>query len=144
MRRRLFVLLTLVAGALALVAAAAAGNGGIKPPEPNSPNAGRINDAYLLVLAITGAAFVLVEGTLLTFIVRYRRRGRPRTEEGPQVHGEKRVEVAWTVVPVVLLTAIVAFVFYKLPGIENTPPATAGDRVNVRVEGHQFYWLFRK
>src|SRR5215211_8190832 len=85
-RRRLLVVLTLVAGALVVAAAASAGNGGIKPPGPNSPNAGRINDAYLLVLGITGTVFVLVEGALIVFVVRYRRRGRPRTEDGPQLH----------------------------------------------------------
>lgn len=143
MRRRLAVLLTLVAGALAFAAEALGGNGGIKPVEPNSPNAGSINDAYLLVLSVTGVVFLLVEATLIVFIVRYRRRGRPRTAEGPQIHGEKRVEIAWTIAPAVLLAAIVAFVFYKLPGIENTPPAAAGERTNVRVEAHQFYWLFR-
>ena len=144
-RRRLLVLLTLVAGALVVAAAAFAGNGGIKPPGPNSPNAGRINDAYLLVLGLTGAVFVLVEGALLTFIVRYRRGRRPRDEEGPQIHGDREIEIAWTVVPVLLLTVVVAFVFYKLPGIQNTPPASAaGGRSNIRVEAHQFYWLFRR
>jgi len=145
-RRRLVVALLLVAGALALASVALAGNGGIKPPEPNSPNAGRINDAYLLVLGVTGAVFVLVEAALLTFIVRYRRHGRPREEEGPQVHGATNIEIVWTVVPVLLLVGIVSFVFYKLPGIENTPPASAAasDRSRVRVEAHQFYWLFRK
>lgn len=143
-RRRLVVLLLLVAGALAVAAAAFAGNGGIKPPEPNSPNAGRINDAYLLVLGVTGAVFVLVEAALLTFIVRYRRAGRSRELEGPQIHGATRVEIVWTVVPVLLLAGIVSFVFYKLPGIEDAPPAAAGERTSVQVEGHQFYWLFRR
>jgi cytochrome c oxidase subunit II len=134
----------LVAGALALAAVAFAGNGGIKPLEPNSPNAGSIHDAYLLILAITGAVFVVVEATLLTFIVRYRRGIRPRYEDGEQLHGATKVELAWTIGPVVLLTVVVAFVFYKLPGIENTPSAAAGDSTTVHVEGHQFYWLFRR
>jgi cytochrome c oxidase subunit 2 len=39
---------------------------------------------------------------------------------------------------------VVSFVFYKLPGIKNTPPATAAsDRMHVEVEAHQFYWLFK-
>jgi cytochrome c oxidase subunit II len=142
-RRRLVVVLLLVAGALALAAAASGGNGGVAPPEPNSPNAGSINDAYLLILTVTGIVFLLVEGALIFFIAKYRRGGRPREEEGPQVHGDRTIEIVWTVVPVLLLVGIVSFVFYKLPGIEDTPPATAGDHLNVRVEGHQFYWLFK-
>jgi cytochrome c oxidase subunit II len=143
-RWRLLLVVTPIAGALALSAAAAASNGGISPVAPVSPNGHRITDAYWLILGITGAVFLFVEGTLLAFVIRYRRRGRPRDAEPEQVHGETRIEIAWTVVPVVLLAIVVSFVFYKLPGIKNTPPASAaGNRLNVKVEAHQFYWLFK-
>jgi cytochrome c oxidase subunit 2 len=143
-RRRLFALATSLAGALALAAVASASDGGISPVGPVSPNGQRISDAYWLILGITGAIFLIVEGALLTFVIRYRRRGRPRNAEPEQIHGQTSVEIVWTVIPVLILAAIVSFVFYKLPGIKNTPSATAaGDRIHVTVEAHQFYWLFR-
>ena len=46
--------------------------------------------------------FVVVEAALLTFVIRYRRRGRPRDAEPEQIHGDTRIEIAWTVAPVVL------------------------------------------
>jgi cytochrome c oxidase subunit 2 len=141
-RRRLLALATSLAGAFALAAAAAASNGGISPVTPVSPNGHRITDAYWLILGITGAVFLVVEGTLLTFVIRYRRRGRPRDAEPEQIHGETTIETVWTIVPVVLLAVIVAFVFYKLPGIKNTP-ASAGNNRSIKVEAHQFYWLFK-
>ena len=116
MRRRLLFFALPLAGALALAGVAAAENGGISPVSPVSPNGQRITDAYWLILAITGAVFLIVESTLLLFVIRYRRRGRRRDQEPEQVHGDTRIEVAWTVVPVVLLAVIVGFVFYKLPG----------------------------
>src|ERR1041384_2499704 len=143
-RWRLLLVVTPIAGALALSAVATASNGGIAPVSPVSPNGHRITDAYWLILGITGVIFLLVEGTLLAFVIRYRRRGRPRDAEPEQVHGERRLEIAWTVVPIVLLAVIVAFVFYKLPGIKNTPPATAAaGGGTITVEAHQFYWLFK-
>jgi cytochrome c oxidase subunit 2 len=141
-RRRLLLLVTPIAGALALAAVASASNGGISPVTPVSPNGHRIADAYWLILGITGAVFLVVEGTLLTFVIRYRRRGRPRNAEPEQIHSNTRVETAWTVVPVLLLAVIVAFVFYKLPGIKNTP-AAAGNNTSIQVEEHQFYWRFK-
>jgi cytochrome c oxidase subunit 2 len=137
------VLALLLAGALALAGTALASNGGLAPVEPNSPNAQRIHDAYVLVLIVAGVVFLLVEGALITFGIRFDRRGRPRTVEGPQIHGSTRLELIWTVVPVLLLAVIVAFVFYKLPGIKNVPAASAGDRLSIEVEAHQFYWLFK-
>ncbi|MFL6015234.1 MAG: cytochrome c oxidase subunit II [Gaiellaceae bacterium] len=143
MRRRLLSLALPLAGALALAGVAAAENGGISPVAPVSPNGHRITDAYWLILGITGAVFLIVESTLLLFVIRYRRRGRRRDLEPEQVHGNTRIEVVWTVVPVVLLAVIVGFVFYKLPGIKNTPPASAaGAATNIKVEAYQFYWLF--
>ena len=136
--------MTPLAGALALAGAASAANGGISPVTPVSPNGHRITDAYWLILGITGAIFLLVEGTLLTFVIRYRRRGRPRAAEPPQIHGATRVEIVWTVIPVAILAVIISFVFYKLPGIKDTPRATAaGEQLNITVEAHQFYWLFK-
>ena len=140
MRRSLAVA---VLCALALPAIALAGNGGLAPVEPASPNAEGINDSYLWISIFTGAILVLVQGSLLWFIVRYRRGRRPRTEDGAQVHGNTNLELAWTVAPVLVLVAIGAFVFYKLPGIEDVPSASAqGGRVDVQVKGYRYYWNF--
>ena len=129
--------------ALALSGAAFAGNGGIAPVEPASPNAEGIKESYLWVAIFTGAIFLLVQGTLIWFIVRYRSRNRARAEDGAQVHGNTNLELAWTVAPVLILVAIGSFVFYKLPGIQDVPSASAqGGRVDVRVEGYRYYWNF--
>jgi cytochrome c oxidase subunit II len=126
-----------------LAGTAPAGNGGLLPASPHSPNAHRIEDAYIFILAFTAVIFVGVEGALLVFVIRYRRGSRARTAEGPQIHGSTRLEVLWTVVPVVILAIIGGFVFYKLPGIANPPPASAADETTITVEGRQFYWMFR-
>ena len=55
-------------------------------------------------------------------IVKYRRGKRPRTADGLQIHGSTRLEILWTVVPVVILAAIGNFVFVKLPGSRTRPP----------------------
>jgi len=127
---------------LVLTGVALAGNAGFAPEPAHSPNAGRTTDAYWLIFGFTAAIFVLVEGMLVVFLVRYRNRGRPRSLEGAQVHGHTRLELIWTVIPVLILAAIGGFVFYELPAISDVPASAAGDRVNVRVDAHQFYWQF--
>ena len=94
-------------------------------------------------MIFVGVVFVIIEGALLVLITRYRRGKRDRTQEGPQIHGSTRLEILWTVVPVVMLTAICGYIFYKLPGINDAPPAAAANQTTITVEGHQFYWLFR-
>ena len=133
------ILAVVVLCALALSGAAFAGEPGFTPVEPASPNAERINQSYLWIAIFTGVIFVIVQGTLVWFIVRYRADRRPRDMDGAQVHGNTNLELAWTVAPVLILVAIGSFIFYKLPGIEDVP---AADRVEVTVEGHQYYWNF--
>ena len=127
MPRKALVLSIACAGALTIAGAALAGNGGLLPPAPHSPNAERIRQAYIFVLVFAAIVFVVVEGILLTMIVKYRRGRRPRAADGLQIHGSTRLEVLWTVVPVLILAAIGAFVFVKLPGIANPPAASAAD-----------------
>jgi cytochrome c oxidase subunit II len=142
-RRKLLVLALLVGAALAFAAVAYADNGGFAPVTPQSPNANRINDSYKWIAIFTGAIFLIVEGALLWFIFRYRRRNRARTAEGPQLHGATRLELIWTAIPVLILVAIASFLFYKLPGIQDVPEARAeGGPLTIRVDAHQFYWQF--
>ena len=130
-------------GMLVAAAPALADNGGLTPVEPASENAQAIRDAYILILFVTGFVFVVVETTLVVFLVKYRRGKRPREGEGSQVRGHTRIEVAWTIVPVLLLAVITAFVFVKLPEIEDAPAAGPAGSLAVTVEGHQYYWLYR-
>jgi cytochrome c oxidase subunit 2 len=129
--------------AFVLAGTALAGNGGIAPPG-KTPNAERIRDLYWLVLGVTGVIFVIVEVTLVMFVVKYRSRGRPREEEGPQIRGHTRLELIWTVIPVLILAGIISVVFYKLPGIKDVPDANAAGqpKMTIKVEGRQFYWRY--
>jgi cytochrome c oxidase subunit II len=95
------------------------------------------------VTIFIGLIFVLVEGLLVWFVFRYARRRRNRFEDGAQIHGATRLELLWTILPVLVLVAIGAFVFVELPGISNVPSAGAGgERLEVRVTGRQFYWQY--
>jgi len=132
--------------ALGVTTAALAGNGGLAPPAPASPNAGNIRDIYWLILAISVGIFVLVVGALLLFVIRYRSRGRPREAEGPQVHGATNLELAWTAGPVIILAVISAFVFWKVSDLGATSGLPASEanaaKEEVTIDAHQYYWEF--
>lgn len=141
MRRKLSTFVLAVLAALATAGVAAATNGGLTPVQPESPNASHTVTAYWVIVGFTGAIFFLVEGLLVVFIWKYRSRGRARTVEGPQIHGQTRLEIIWTVVPVGILAVIAAVVFLELPKIDSAP-ASSVKQVNITVEAHQFYWQF--
>ncbi len=92
-------------------------------------------ELYSLVFWLATAVFIVVEVWLLYSLVRFRRRpgdGLPR-----QIHGNNRVELAWTIAPFLLLV-VVAIPTVSLIVKMSKPMPNAG--VHVKVIGHQFWW----
>ena len=141
--RRLVSALPAVLAVALLSAAASAANNGLSPVQPESPNAEAIRTTYWVILIITGVIFLLVETALLVFIIRFRSRRRGRDQEAPQIHGATKLETSFTIVPVLILFGIMAFVFVKLPTIKDVPSARAAGELKIRVVAHQYYWEFQ-
>ena len=142
MREKLLVIAGLVLLAAIAAPVALGDNGGFTPVTPESPNAEGIRDSYLFVSIFVLSIFLLVEGLLIAFIVRYRRRSRARFEDGSPIHSATRLEFLWTALPVVVLFLIGAFVFIELPGIKNIPSAGASGQLEITVTGRQYYWQY--
>ena len=125
--------------AFAWTAAALAAPGGIGPPAPQSDSGEVIDELYWVVFTICAVVFVAVETALVLFIIRFRRRrGTPEEAEGPQIHGNTRLEIIWTIAPALVLVAIAIYTLARIPAVE----AKGDDEVVVRVEAHQFYWQY--
>ena len=129
--------------ALAAVGTAFAGNGGFGPPAPQTPSGEAISRLYWIVFAVCAVVFVLVESALIYFIVRFRRRpNTPEGAEGPQIHGNTRLEIIWTAVPAIILAALAIFTFTQIPAVQARGVSDE-EHMTVRVEAHQFYWEYR-
>ncbi len=94
-----------------------------------------IHDLDFLVLVIITAIVALVVGLLLYVMVRFNRRANPTpstlTHHSP-------LEIAWTVVPIVILVFIGAFslpVLFKQVEIPETD-------MTIKVTGNQWYWSY--
>jgi cytochrome c oxidase subunit 2 len=115
--------------------------------DPVSPPAESIHHLSILVLAITGGIFLVVESVLIYSLLRFRRRGVPGTSEPPQVYGSKPIEIAWTAAPaliVFVLTLVVARTEWEVRiDPNNLPPdLTDSQPLRIRVIGHQWWWEF--
>lgn len=96
-------------------------------------------DLALFVFAVTGAIFVVVAALIIFTIVRFRRRAADDTREEPaQVYGSNQIEVAWTVIPILIVFVLIGVSARVIAGVENAspPPST----LKVRLIGHQWWW----
>ena len=95
-----------------------------------------------LLLWVPGAAIfvmVVVQGALLYTIIRFRR--KPGQDALPvQTHGNTRLEIAWTIAPVILLAGLAVPTVSTLWELDKEPPA---DALHVRAIAHQWWWEFQ-
>jgi cytochrome c oxidase subunit 2 len=83
--------------------------------------------------------FVIVQAALIYVMIRYRARKNDDTEP-VQVHGNTKLEILWTIIPVVILASI-GYPIVK--GIFDIRAIAAGpDVLQVQVTGHQWWWEF--
>jgi cytochrome c oxidase subunit II len=95
----------------------------------------------LLVLAITGAIFAVVFSLLAYSVRKFRQRDGDDGREPPQVYGSNQVELAWTVIPILIVLVLFLATARVIHSIQDAPkPAGA---IAVIAIGHQFWWEFR-
>jgi cytochrome c oxidase subunit II len=113
--------------------------------DPASPPAESIRTLSVLVLAITGFIFVVVEGILIYSIFRFRRRTAAGAAEPPQVYGSKPIEIAWTTAPALIVFVLVLVTARTLWEVNVPPPQPrAGDNtLFVTVVGRQWWWEYQ-
>jgi cytochrome c oxidase subunit 2 len=102
--------------------------------DPQSPLARAIYDLGIVSGVVFALIFVIVTGAITFSMFRFRARaGEP---DPRQILGNRKVEIAWTIIPFL----IVIFLFVITLSAMNRadpPPAPSPDLV---ITGHQFWW----
>lgn len=107
--------------------------------EPATSNAREVTGLFYTTFYIALIIFVLVEGLLVYFVVRYQRRSNADLPE--QIHGNTPLEIAWTLAPALVLAVVFVLTIRTMAAVNvNAQPAAS---VNVRVIGHQWWWEYQ-
>jgi cytochrome c oxidase subunit 2 len=124
---------------LAAVLVSSCGIGGLSPifPNPVSPNGQDIYNTYIGISIPAIIIFIGVEASILWVVLRYRRSVQPAGYVPPQIHGNTRVEVVWTVAPLIVVLAISAYSFAEL---QKDFLPVSNPAFTIVVSGHQFGW----
>jgi len=108
---------------------------------PVSTPALEIHHFSLFVLSICAAIFLVVFTLIAYAAVKFRRRPTDDDSEPPQIYGANQVELAWTVIPILIVVVLFLASARVIHAVEDAqfPP----DAVEVTAIGHQFWWEFR-
>ncbi len=108
---------------------------------PESTPAKAIVDLSMFVLGITAVIFIVVSALLVYSIVKFRATPANVDREPAQVYGSTQIELAWTIIPILIVVVLFAATARVIHAIQDAPmPPTS---VEVTVIGHQFWWEYR-
>jgi cytochrome c oxidase subunit II len=109
--------------------------------DPRSTPADSLFHLSMFVLAICGVIFLVVATLLVYAVVKFRARAEDSAHEPPQVYGSTQIELAWTVIPILIVVVLVLATTRVIHAVQDAkrPPNV----VEVIAIGHQFWWEFR-
>ena len=105
-----------------------------------SPPVREIESMAWLVIGICAGIFVVVEGLLVYSIVKFRRKAGEQGEP-VQLYGSNPIELAWTVVPLLIVFTLGLVTIRVIRDIERTEPPEGA--MQVTAIGHQWWWEYR-
>jgi cytochrome c oxidase subunit II len=100
-----------------------------------SNTAGRIDSAFMVVVAACVVLLAIVTLCMVFFLIRYNRKRHPHPEH---VEENMLLEIVWTVVPTILVILMFYFGWVDFEYIRNPPK----DAATVHVTARQWSWLF--
>jgi cytochrome c oxidase subunit 2 len=95
----------------------------------------------LFVLATVLVVFVVVFVLLVYSVVKFRDKTPDDGREPPQIYGSGQIELAWTVIPTLIVVGLFLAAAHVIASIQNAAPTK--DAIRVVVIGHQFWWEYR-
>jgi len=105
-------------------------------PDALTKTAQEIDDLFMMIFWISLAVFILVEGLLAIFLIRYKRKHPDK--QGLPIHGSTKAEVIWTLIPAIILVFIGVYSSGMVYTIQQ-PPA---DAYEIKVTGFKWAWEF--
>jgi cytochrome c oxidase subunit 2 len=108
---------------------------------PASTPAKSIFGLSLFVLAVTGAIFLVVFALLFYSVVKFRKRASDDGREPPQVYGSNQVELAWTIIPILIVVALFMATARVIATVQKQ--RQLDNAIQVVAIGHQFWWEYR-
>lgn len=109
--------------------------------DPASTPADSIRRLSVFVLVITALIFAVVFSLLVYAIAKFRHRPAEGDREPAQVYGSNQMELAWTVVPCLIVLVLFFATARVIHSVQDAvPPPGAVQVISI---GHQFWWEFR-
>lgn len=96
-----------------------------------------VDDSFIFILVICVFLLVGVTAAMIYFVVRYSEKNNPKPDQ--TITGNTTLEIAWTVIPLLLVLAMFFYGYEGFRIMRNPPP----DAMVVKVTGKMWFWNFQ-
>lgn len=108
-------------------------------PDTISKSGDEVHHLWMVYLIASIVVGLLEGGALVWFAIRYReRRGQENDPLPKQIHGFNKLEMAWTIVPAVLLFTLLGISLNEYETVNSNPTP----QLTVDVNAYQWQWSF--
>lgn len=105
--------------------------------DPLSTPSHKIHEVAFLAIGICAGIFVIVSGLLAYAIIKFKKKEGDILEP-PQIYGSTQIELAWTVIPILIVFVLILVTARTVGEIQNRKPAE--NALKIKVIGHQWWW----
>ncbi len=95
-----------------------------------------VDTAFLFILIVSVFFLVLITSLMIFFVIRFSRKRNPKPKN---IHGNVPLEIAWTLVPTILVLIMFYFGWTGYKEMSEIPK----DAMTIDVTGQMWQWRFR-
>jgi cytochrome c oxidase subunit 2 len=103
--------------------------------EQASDIAGKVDSVFLFTVILSLVFLVFITGTMIYFVVKYSRKRHPKGED---IHENRGLEIAWTVIPLILFMVMFYFGWTSFNYMRKVPR----DAMVITATARQWSWSF--
>jgi cytochrome c oxidase subunit II len=95
----------------------------------------QVDAVFIYIIGFSILLLFMITATMIYFLIRYR---KTRHKEASDIRGDWRVELAWMLIPTIIVLSMFYFGWQSFLGLRAVPPGA----VEIDVIGMQYSWLF--
>src|SRR5208283_384755 len=95
----------------------------------------QVDAVFIYIIAFSFLLLIMITAAMIVFIIKYRKN---RHKEASDIRGDWRVELAWILIPTIIVLSMFYFGWQSFLGLRAVPPGA----IEIDVTGMQYAWVF--
>jgi len=110
---------------------------------PQGPVAKSEANLIWLAIGVMSIVMIVVFGIFGYVLIKYRANRKDQSDYDPENHGNRKLEIIWTLIPILMVTAIAIPTVRTTYQLKEPPAAVNKDPITIDVTSANWKWIFK-